>query len=133
MPPAVSVAGRSGLLALAILGACQTRKVSEPSSEVEAITDRAWRAHEQVVAAGERAPSCAEAGAAMQRTFVTLRQAFVDAMALDRDKAQLAAAAAYIEANEGRYADLETRMGALSERCADAPAVQAAFDQLTQP
>ncbi len=97
------------------------------------ITDRAWKAHAAVVAAGEAAKTCAEAGAAMQREYVARRQAFVDAMALDRDKAKLQAATDFIQKNEGPYQDLETRMAALSERCADEATVQAAFAQMSDP
>ena len=111
-----------------VLG-CQ--RDSEPTP-VE-ITDRAWKAHGAVVAAGEAAKTCAEAGAAMQREFVARRQAFVDAMTLDRDKAKLQQATDFIEKNEARYHDLETRMSALSERCADEPTVQAAFAQMSDP
>ena len=77
------------------------------------IADRGWRAHELVVAAGEHAATCAEAGAAMQRVFAEHRQAFVDAVARDND--------------------LETRMVALSERCADDTGVQAAFATMETP
>lgn len=97
------------------------------------ITDRAWAAHAVVIAAGERAPTCAEAGAAMQQAFAELRPAFVAAMALDRDKAKLAEATDFLEANARRYADLETRMIALADRCADDLTVQAAFDQMSSP
>ena len=69
----------------------------------------------------------------MQRVFVANRQAFVDAVALDNDKARLAEATAYLEAHDDRYADLETRMEALSERCADDATVQAAFRQMENP
>ena len=132
-PPAVR---RLVLLVLAVAGlaagACQ-RATREGTGSPAEITDRAWRAHERVIAAGERAPTCAEAGAAMQRAFVHERQAFVNAMALDRDKARLAEATAYLEANQGRYADLETRMEALSDRCAEDVTVQAAFEQMSNP
>ncbi len=97
------------------------------------IADRGWRAHELVVAAGERAATCAQAGIEMQRVFVAHRQEFVDAMALDRDKQRLAAATEFLEAHQDRYADLETRMGALADRCADDATVQAAFQQMEQP
>lgn len=97
------------------------------------LTDRSWTAHAAVVAAGEAAKTCAEAGAAMQREFIARRPAFVDAMAIDKDKAKLQQAADFIEKNEGRYRDLETRMAALSERCADEPTVQAAFAQMSSP
>ena len=97
------------------------------------IADRGWRAHELAVAAGERAATCAEAGAAMQRVVAEHRQAFVDAVALDSDLDKLGAATDYIEAHKDRYADLETRMVALSERCADDPAVQAAFTAMETP
>jgi hypothetical protein len=97
------------------------------------IADLGWRAHERVVAAGERAATCAEAGAAMQRAFTEHRQAFVDAIALDGDRDRLVEATAYMEAHQDRYADLETRMTALSERCADEPTVQAAFTRMELP
>jgi hypothetical protein len=121
----------STLLLVATLG-CQ--KDATPSGPTAAeITDRSWQAHVLVITAGERAKTCAEAGAAMQQVFAAHRQAFVDAMALDRDKAKLAEAADFIEANEGRYADIDTRMAALSDRCADEPTVQAAFQQMSAP
>jgi len=123
------------LLLLALFAAppaCRTDEGPKGSSAA-AITDRSWQAHVQVVAAGERAKTCAEAGAAMQRVFAEHRQAFVDALALDRDKARLAEATAFIEANEGRYADIDSRMAALSDRCADDPTVQAAFQQMSAP
>lgn len=119
---------RAWPLLLLVLG-CQRETGPTPAE----ITDRAWTAHAAVVAAGEAAKTCTEAGAAMQREFVARRAAFVDAMALDRDKAKLQEATDFIEKNEGRYNDLETRMAALSERCADEPAVQAAFAQMSDP
>lgn len=103
-----------------------------PPSPAE-IADRGWAAHERVIAAGEAQPTCAGAGAAMQRLFVEDRQAFVDAIGLDRDKARLEEATSYLEAHADRYADLETRMEALSERCATEPTVQAAFAQMANP
>ncbi len=103
-----------------------------PPSPAE-VADHGWAAHELVVAAGEGQPTCAGAGAAMQRVFVEHRQAFVDAMALDHDKARLEEATTYLEAHADRYADLETRMEALSERCATEPTVQAAFAQMANP
>lgn len=114
-----------GLVALA---GCKDR----PPSAAE-IADRGWRAHEQVVTAGERAATCAEAGAAMQRVFAAHRQDFVDAIALDRDRDRLNAAIDYLEAHQDRYADLETRMTALAERCADDPGVQGAFTMMESP
>lgn len=103
-----------------------------PPSPAE-VADRGWSAHEQVVSAGEGQPTCAGAGAAMQRVFVENRQAFVDAMALDRDKARLEEATSYLEAHADRYADLESRMEALSDRCANDSTVQAAFAQMANP
>jgi hypothetical protein len=97
------------------------------------IADRGWRAHELVVAAGERAASCVEAGAAMQRVVAEHRQAFVDAVALDNDLEKLSEATDFIEAHKDRYADLETRMVTLSERCADDTAVQTAFTAMETP
>lgn len=97
------------------------------------IADRAWRAHERVVAAGEQAATCAEAGAAMQRVFAAHRQAFVDGLALDRDRDRLEQAADYIATHERRYLDLEVRMTALSERCGDEPTVVAVFRMMERP
>lgn len=113
-----------------VLLAC--RKAPSVSTAAE-ITDRSWRAHVLVITAGERAKTCGDAGAAMQRVFAANRQAFVDAMALDRDKAKLAEATNFIEANEARYADIDTRMAALSDRCADEPSVRAAFQEMSAP
>ena len=115
-------------LALLLLVACRT----DPPSPAE-VADRGWHAHELVVAAGERAKTCAEAGPAMQAVFAANRQAFVDAVALDNDKDRLRQATDYIEAHEDRYKDLETRMEGLSERCATEPTVQAAFKQMESP
>jgi hypothetical protein len=116
---------------IALLAACKAGTTAPPSAAE--IADRGWRAHELVVAAGEHAATCAEAGAAMQRVFVTHRAAFIDAIALDHDRARLAEATTYLEAHQDRYADLETRMAALSERCADAPTVNAVFAQMESP
>jgi hypothetical protein len=101
-----------------------------PAAEV---ADRGWHAHEEVVAAGEHAQTCAAAGVAMEAAFAARRQAFVDAVALDNDRARLAEATAFLEAHEGRYGDLETRMAALADRCADDPAVAAVFRQMESP
>jgi hypothetical protein len=116
------------LLGVVGLAACKARSPSAAD-----IADRGWHAHELVVAAGEHAATCAEAGPAMQRVFTEQRQAFVDAMALDRDRQRLIEATDYLEAHQERYADLETRMTALSERCADDATVQAAFAAMESP
>jgi hypothetical protein len=116
------------LLASAGIAACKDRAPSPGD-----IADTGWQAHELVITAAERATTCAEAGAAMQRVFTEHRQAFVDAIALDRDRDRLREATDYMEAHQDRYADLETRMEALSERCADEPAVQAAFARMESP
>jgi hypothetical protein len=97
------------------------------------ITQRAWDAHAAVVGAGEAARTCAEAGAAMQKEIAARREVFVAAVALDKDREKLAEAAAWIEAHEDRYKDLETRMAALSDRCADDATVQAAFEAMSNP
>jgi hypothetical protein len=116
------------LLATIGLSACKERAPSPAE-----IADRGWAAHEIVIAAGEHAPSCAEAGLAMQRAFVAHRQAFVDAIALDKNPEHLARATEYLEQHQDRYADLETRMEALSLRCADDATVQATFRQMESP
>ncbi|MBL9017576.1 MAG: hypothetical protein JNL83_25530 [Myxococcales bacterium] len=120
---------RVALLCLA-LAAC---KDSPREPTVEEITERGWAAHELVVAAGEAQPTCAGAGAAMQKVFVANRQAFVDAIALDRDKARLEQATTYIEAHQARYLGLEERMEKLQDRCAQDATVQAAFAQMGNP
>jgi hypothetical protein len=117
------------LCALAVLPLAACKGRPSPGE----IADRGGRAHELVVAAGEHAATCAEAGPAMQRVFEANRQAFVDAVALDRDPNKLGEAADYMEAHHSRYADLETRMTALSDRCADDAAVTAVFDAMDAP
>ena len=116
---------------LGALGLVPGCKAGRPSPAE--IADRAWRAHEQVVAAGEHEATCAAAGAAMQRVFAAHRQAVVDGVALGRDRAKLEQATAFLEAHEGRYRDLETRMAALSDRCADEPTVVAVFRMMDSP
>jgi hypothetical protein len=120
-----------GLLGVLLLSSACSKQDRGPSAAE--ITDRSWTAHVLVIAAGERAKTCAEAGAAMQRVLAEHRQAFVDAMALDKNRARLAEATEFIEANEGRYADIDSRMAALSDRCAEEPTVRAAFQQMTAP
>ena len=116
------------LAILLLLAACK-----DPPPAPAEVADRGWHAHELVVAAGEHAKTCAEAGVAMQRVFAANRQAFVDAIALDSDRDALRQATDYMELHEDRYRDLETRMEGLSERCADDATVQAAFRQMESP
>jgi hypothetical protein len=97
-----------GLAAAAATAGCK----AGPPSAAE-VADRAWGAHERVVAAGEQEQTCAAAGAAMQRVFAEHRQAFVDGIKLDRDRARLEQATDYLAEHEGRYRDLEARMDAL--------------------
>jgi hypothetical protein len=116
-------------LVLVVVLAC---KGDPPPSPAE-IADRGWRAHELVVAAGEREKTCAAAGVAMQREFAAHRQAFVDALALDLDRDALRQATEYMETHQDRYRDLETRMAGLADRCAEDATVQAAFRQMESP
>ncbi len=120
---------RVALLCLA-LAACKDKPREATPEE---ITERAWAAHDLVVAAGEGQSTCPAAGAAMQKVFVANRQAFVDAIALDRDKARLEQATAYMEAHQDRYADLAERMEKLQDRCVQDATVQAAFAQMDNP
>ena len=120
------------LLGTVWLSGCKDHAPSTAEAAAQ-IADRGWHAHELVVAAGEAAKTCAEAGVAMQRVFVAHRQDFVDAIALDKDKDRLRAATDYLEAHQDRYADLETRMEALSDRCGSDTTVQAAFRQMESP
>ena len=106
-------------------------KQSPPSAAQ--IAERGWAAHEAVVGVGEAQSTCPAAGAAMQKAFVEHRQAFVDALALDRDKARLEEATTYMEAHADRYSALETRMELLAERCPEDATVQAAFAQMANP
>jgi hypothetical protein len=127
--PAVYRMPRSWLLAIIWMSPGCGGKADAPSPAE--ITDRSWHAHELVIAAGEAAKTCTDAGPAMQRVFAQHRQAFADAMALDSDKQRLREATEYIEVHEARYKDLEDRMEALSNRCAHDPTVAAVFRQLS--
>jgi hypothetical protein len=115
------------VVVIAVVAACHRAPTAAE------IADRGWEAHELVVASGEHAKTCAEAGTAMQRMFSEHRQAFVDALALDNAPDRLAEATAYLEAHQDRYADLEARMEALSERCETDQAVRAAFRLMEAP
>ena len=121
------------IVALWLLGTIGLFACKDHAPSPAEVADRGWAAHEIVVAAGERAASCTEAGAAMQRAFAEHRQKFVDAIALDRDPRALERATEYLEQHRDRYADLETRMEALSLRCTDDPMVQAVFRQMENP
>jgi hypothetical protein len=132
LPWHVRVVRSLSIASLAALGLAAAGCKEGPPSAA-AIADRAWRAHERVVAAGEQERTCAEAGAAMQRAFAAQRQAFVDGLALDRDRAKLEQATAYLAEHEGRYKDLEARMLALSDRCAGEPTVVAVFRMMESP
>jgi hypothetical protein len=126
---AVRLLSRSSwLLAILLWSGCK----ADPPSPA-AITKRAWRAHEIVIAAGENAKTCADAGIAMQAAFAANRQAFVDAMTLDGDKAKLAEATDYIEKHDDQYKVIEARMQVLSDRCGEDHTVAAAFQQMETP
>lgn len=123
---------RVALLSLLLVpfAACKDKPAEATPEE---ITEKGWAAHDLVVAAGEAQSTCPAAGAAMQKVFVANRQAFVDAIQLDRDKARLEKATTYIEAHQDRYLDLAERMEKLQDRCAQDATVQAAFAQMDNP
>ena len=121
------------IVTLWLLGSVGLPACKDHAPSPAEVADRGWHAHELVVAAGERAATCAQAGIAMQKVFSEHRQEFVDAIALDRDRQRLAEATEFLEAHQDRYADLETRMTALADRCADDATVQAAFAQMENP
>ena len=124
---------RSVVATVWLLGSSGLTGCKERAPSPAEVADRGWHAHELVVAAGEHEPTCAEAGRAMQRVVAEHRQAFVDALALDRDRDALRQATDYMEAHQDRYRDLETRMAGLADRCADDATVQAAFRQMESP
>ena len=80
-----------------------------------------------MIGAGERAPTCASAAAAMRAVLVMESAAFAEARALERDRWRLDQAAPYIGQHAERYDKLDTRMAALADRCGDDPAVMAVF------
>ena len=129
MRAAIASSLSAWLVAASVVGC----KAHPPAPSAADVADRGWQAHELVVAAGEHEPTCAAAGLAMQRVFAAHRQAFVEALALDQDPDRLREATTFLEAHEDRYHDLETRMEALSERCATEPSVLAAFRQMESP
>jgi hypothetical protein len=118
------------LVALAAIAAC---KPAPPPPSPAEVVDRGWHAHELVVAAGERAQTCADAGVAMRAVFAANRPAFVDAIALDQDRDRLRIATEWLETHGQRYADLEPRMEALSERCGSDAVVQGVFRDMESP
>jgi hypothetical protein len=69
----------------------------------------------------------------MQAMIAQHRQAFVDSVALDGDKARLAEATEYVEKHDARYRAIEVRMEALADRCGDEPSVAGAFRQIESP
>jgi hypothetical protein len=124
---AAARAAAAALAAAALAAGCHRRA---PGAEA---ADRSWRAHERAIAAGERARTCAEAGVAMTLVIAAHRQDFIDGLAIDREPDRLAEATSFIAASEARYRDLETRMIALADRCADDAVVRGAFERMESP
>jgi hypothetical protein len=120
------------IVTLWLLGSFGLPACKDQAPSPAEICDRAWTAHELVIAAGEQQPRCADAGAAMLRVYAEHREAFAAGVALERG-AMPSEVRAYIEAHEDRYADLATRMEGLSERCADDPGVQEVFRRMENP
>jgi hypothetical protein len=121
------------IVTLWLLGTLGISACKDHAPSPAEIADRGWRAHELAVAAGEHAKTCAEAGAAMQQVITEHREDFAAAFALDQDANALAEAIDYMAAHQDRYADLETRMEALSARCAGEPTVDGAFQRMESP
>lgn len=97
------------------------------------IAERGWAATERVIAAGERAPTCALAGTAMRPLAEAHREDFIAAADLTSNRDRLAAAADYMTARQDLYRDLETRMTALSERCEGDTVVERVFAFMEDP
>jgi hypothetical protein len=116
-----------------LLGSVWLSGCKDHASSPAEIADRGWHAHDLVITAGESAKSCAEAAVAMQSVFAAHKAEFAEAFELDHDKARLQEATDFLEAHQDRYGDLETRMEALADRCANDTAVQAVFHQMATP
>jgi hypothetical protein len=116
-----------------LLGSVWLSGCKDHASSPAEIADHGWHAHDLVITAGEAAKSCAEAAVAMQKVYTEHQADFAAAFELDRDKARLQEATDFLEAHQDRYGDLETRMEALSDRCANDAAVQAVFHQMAAP
>lgn len=97
------------------------------------IAERGWAATDRVIAAGERTPTCALAGAAMRPLAEAHRADFIAAADLSSDRGRLAAASEYMTARRDLYRDLETRMTALSERCEGDALVERVFAFMEDP
>ena len=116
-----------------LLGSVWLSSCKDHAPSPAEIADRGWHAHELVIAAGEAAKTCAEAGSAMQKVFNAHHDEFLAAFDLDQDKARLQEATDFLEKHQDRYGDLETRMEALTDRCANDAAVQAVFHRMAAP
>lgn len=116
-----------------LLGSVWLSSCKDHAPSPAEIADRGWHAHELVIAAGEAAKSCPEAAVAMQKVFDAHHDEFAAAFDLDQDKTQLQEATDFLEAHQARYGNLETRMEALSDRCANDTAVQAVFHRMATP
>lgn len=117
------------LALLTILLACGSSRAPTPGEIVE----RGWDAHEAVIAAGERAATCADAGAAMQRELRDRRPALLAAVAIDRDADQLEKLADFLEAHQDRLDELARRTDAVRARCAEDAGVATALRDLAVP
>jgi hypothetical protein len=117
------------LLLVMMLAACGSGHAPTAGEIVE----RGWDAHEAVIAAGERAATCADAGAAMQRELRDRRPALAAAIAFDRDPAQLAKLVDFLESHQDRLDELARRTDAVRTRCPDDAGVVTALRDLAVP
>lgn len=114
-----------------ILASCGHADDGAPKAED--VIARGWDAHEAVIAAGEKAASCAGVATAMQQALAPRRADLAASFALERDPDHLAKLVDFLEAHQDRLDALARRDDALRARCPDDAAVVAAFRALQPP
>lgn len=115
---------------LLLLASCSH---ADGTPKPEDVIARGWDAHEAALAAGEKAASCAEVGAAMEQALAPHRADLAAAFALERDPDHLAKLVDFLEAHQDRLDELARRGEALRARCPDDAGVVRAFRDLQPP
>lgn len=111
------------LLLLALV-ACQREKARADDPEI-AVAKRDWKAESDMLAAGERAPDCPNAAAAMRQVLVAHRNDFLAAQKQLESPDTIQKVTDYMTAYPAEFPELDARWQAMIDRCKDDHAVQA--------
>ncbi|MFT3697169.1 MAG: hypothetical protein QM831_28765 [Kofleriaceae bacterium] len=115
------------LLVMLLFG-CHHDKSPADDPEIQ-IAKRDWKAESDMLAAGERAPDCPNAAAAMRQVLVTHRNDFLAAQKQLENPETIEKVTNYMTAYPADFPDLDERWQAMLDRCKDDHAVMAVITE----